>query len=92
MNTVYVDEYSVVDVHYIVDATPVDPCEEHDGDEWRIFIILHVGHNAFPVAHTYPTRQRRDEAFEKITALLQRMIVERERVALEDDEDEEYGA
>lgn len=87
--TIHVDDYSIVNVHYIVHAVPVDPCDEHGGkpedNDWLIGLILHVGHQAFQVAQGYPTRERRDAAFEAIAALIQCQ----QRQAVEDDEDAE---
>ena len=46
-------------------------------------MILHVGHQAFQVAQGYPTRERRDAAFEAIAALIQ--CQQRQAVEEEDD-------
>ncbi len=81
--TIHVDDYGIVDTHYIVHAIPVDPCEEHGDNQWLIGMILHVGHQAFQVAQGYPTRERRDAAFEAIAALIQ--CQQRQAVEEEDD-------
>ena len=70
--TMYVDEYAILDVSYLVHAFPLNPCAEHPGDPeaWLIAGLLHVGKKAHQVTLSYPTRQLRDAAFETIGAML----------------------
>jgi hypothetical protein len=79
----YVDDYGIVDTEYIVDATPMNPSEEHGIAEYVIGIILHVGMHSHCVAHVYPTRALRDAAFEQLCALIKQ---EAQRVDVEDDD------
>ena len=68
----YIDEYAILDVSYIIHAFPLNPCVEHpaDPEEWLIAVLLHVGKKAHRATLSYPTRQLRDEAFEAIGAML----------------------
>lgn len=70
--TMYVDDYALLDVSYLVHAFPLNPCAEHptDPEEWLIACLLHVGKKAHRCTLSYPTRALRDEAFEAIGAML----------------------
>ena len=60
----YTDDYTCLDVFYLVHLTKVDPCEEHPDDhEWVLAGVLHVANQAVPVQISYPTRGHRDAAF-----------------------------
>jgi hypothetical protein len=71
-STMYVDDYTVLDVSYLIHAFPLNPCAEHptDPEEWLIAALLHVGKKAHRATLSYPTRQLRDKAFEAIGAMV----------------------
>ena len=71
MHTLYVDEYGLVDVTYLVHAFPFNACPEHDEEPqaWHIGLIFHIGTKAPHSTLTYPTRAHRDQALEALCAL-----------------------
>lgn len=83
--SMYIDDYGIVDVSYIVHACMVDPCEEHDHEkrEYLIGLVLHVGHVGHVCSIAYPQRHLRDAAFEQLIAL-----VKQEMAELGEEEDE----
>ncbi len=76
----YTDDYGMLDTRYIVHACLINPCEEPAGEEYLIGLILHVGPEAFRCSMAYPTRQRRDAAFEELSVMVR-------ATAPDDDED-----
>ena len=74
----HLDDYAILDCFYIVHAVPINPCAEHDQDEYLIGLLLHVGSQAFQVAQMYPTRALRDQAFEAIQARVRAVAMDEE--------------
>jgi hypothetical protein len=74
----YIDEYALVDLDYVVHAIPVNPGDAPETDandalhQYGIGIILHVGPQCCPVLHWYPTQGLRDAAFEQLCGLMRR--------------------
>ena len=75
MRTLYVDEYGLVDVTYLVHAFPFQPplCADHEEEPpvWLIGLIFHIGTKAQRSTLSYPTRAHRDQAFEALCAAAQ---------------------
>ena len=69
----YVDEYGLVNVTYLVHASPFNPCGEHDCEpqSWFIGLLFHVGTKSRHATLVYPTRAHRDQAFEALCATAQ---------------------
>lgn len=65
---IFVDDYNIVDLSYLVQAFPLNPCAAHptDPEEWLIAVLLHVGKAKHCTTMSYPTRALRDDAFEAI--------------------------
>ena len=72
--TMHVDDYNHLDVSYIIQAFLLNPCDHEDHaeihDEWSIALLLGIGKKGYKTSMAYPTRQLRDDAFEKIGMLL----------------------
>ena len=88
MNTVYADDYGIIDCQYIVHACMVDPEPEHGHSDWLIGLLLHVGQNAHHCALTYPNRALRDGAMEAIVGLVKRYAARQSLEYVDDDEEE----
>ena len=74
-----------IDVDWIIHATPINPCAEHDDDpRYHIGAVLVSGAALFPVLLSYPTQGLRDQAFEHIVALVQQAQAARDLEAEED--------
>ncbi len=75
----FVDDYSIVDTSYIIHAFPINPCSEHpDDQDYHIGLLLGVGTKGVRSSMTYPTRQRRDAAFEQLCAMVRAEQMEAE--------------
>ena len=70
-SNLYIDEYSLIDVTYLVHAFPFSPGDEHEDapQQWSIGLLFHVGTKAQHSALVYPTREHRDKAFEALCAM-----------------------
>jgi hypothetical protein len=82
--SMYVDDYGMIDTHYIIHACMIDPCTEHPGEkpEYLIGLLLHVGHQGHQCSVSYPQRHLRDMAFEQLVAM-----VKRETAEIDEDEE-----
>jgi len=68
--TLYVDDYGMVDVAYVVHACLIDPEPDDDKPLWRIGLTLHVGQQCQPCCLEYPKQGFRDAAYEALVALV----------------------
>ena len=86
----FIDEYAIVDVDYIVTAFPVNletTGEFAEENPFIIALILNIGEEGFRTAMEYPSRLRRDVAFEALTELLKRVGREPADATALDEED-----
>jgi hypothetical protein len=83
MLTMYVDQYFLCDITYLVAAVPVDGSHETDG-LYAIQILLRVADRAVPLCPLYPTAHARNVAFEALGAMVQAWDA---AMAAEDEED-----
>lgn len=73
----HIDDYAIIDCHYVVHAVPVNPGDPPETDsadalhQYGIGVILHIGTQCCPVLHWYPTQGLRDAAFERLCTLMQ---------------------
>lgn len=73
----HIDDYSIVDLDYLVHAVPVNPGDPPQADpadlfhQYGIGLVLHVGTQCVPVLHWYPNQGLRDAAFERLCTLMQ---------------------
>jgi hypothetical protein len=76
--SMYVDDYGMIDTHYIIHAAMIDPCTEHPGEkpEYLIGLLLHVGPQGHMCSISYPQRHLRDMAFEQLVTMVKRETAE----------------